>query len=151
MKSQYDIVVVGGGPGGSMAAKYAASAGVSVCLLEKTRDIGYPVRCGEAIGENGLKQFVEPKDSWIAETITACTLVAPNETKVDIQFTHEMGYILNRRIFDYDLSREAVKSGAEVYTKSYVEGLIIKDETVIGVNLDYMGEKKQIPKLFDST
>lgn len=144
MKSQYDIVVVGGGPAGSMAAKYAASAGVSVCLLEKTRDIGYPVRCGEAIGENGLKQFVEPKDSWIAETITACTLVAPNDTKVDIQFTHELGYILNRRIFDYDLSRLAADEGAEIYTKAYVNGLLFTDDSVSGVKLNYLGENREI-------
>ena len=38
MKSKYDIIVVGGGPGGSMAAKYAAENGADVCLLEKTRE-----------------------------------------------------------------------------------------------------------------
>ena len=42
MKHKYDIIVVGGGPAGSMAAKYAAENGADVCLLEKTRDIGYP-------------------------------------------------------------------------------------------------------------
>ena len=53
MKLKYDIIVVGGGPAGSMAAKYAAENGADVCLLEKTRDIGYPVRCGEAVGHLG--------------------------------------------------------------------------------------------------
>ena len=38
-------MVVGGGPAGSMAAWEAAKAGLSVCLLDKDRDIGYPVRC----------------------------------------------------------------------------------------------------------
>ncbi len=144
MKSRYDVVVVGGGPSGSMAAKYAASAGVSVCLLEKTRDIGYPVRCGEAIGENGLKQFIEPKESWIAEKITGCTLIAPNETKVDIKFAHESGYILNRRIFDYDLSRLAADEGVDIYTKAYVNGLIFNDDVVSGVKLNYLGENREI-------
>ena len=51
MKNNYDIVVVGGVSGGSMAALHASKGGASVCLLEKTRDIGYPVRCGEAMGE----------------------------------------------------------------------------------------------------
>lgn len=144
MKSHYDIVIVGGGPAGSMAARYAASEGVSVCMLEKTRDIGYPVRCGEAIGEFGIRQFVEPKDSWIAEKITGCTLVAPNETKIDVPFNNENGYILNRRIFDYDLSRLAADEGAEIYTKAYVNGLIINDDVVSGVKLEYLGEKLEI-------
>ena len=38
MQSSYDVVIVGGGPAGSMAAWEAAKAGSSVCLLEKDRD-----------------------------------------------------------------------------------------------------------------
>jgi len=144
MKNNYDVIVVGGGPGGSMAAWQVAKAGYSVCLLEKDRDIGYPVRCGEAIGEAALRQFVEPKDSWIASEITGTTLVAPDNTSVDIDFAKETGYILNRRIFDYDLSRYAANAGAEIYTKSYVKDLIIKDDFVKGVKLDYLGEAKEI-------
>ena len=63
-KSQYDVVVVGGGPSGSMAAWEAAKGGASVCILEKDRDIGYPVRCGEAAGKSGLKQFVDIHSKW---------------------------------------------------------------------------------------
>ena len=42
MKNNYDVVVVGGGPGGSMAAWEAAKAGLSVCLLDKDRDNEVP-------------------------------------------------------------------------------------------------------------
>ena len=144
MKNNYDVVIVGGGPGGSMAALEADKAGLSVCLLDKDRDIGYPVRCGEAIGDAALRQFVEPKDSWIASKITGSTLVAPNGTDVHIEFAEESGYILNRRIFDYDLSRYAANAGAEIYTKSFVKDLIIEDDFVKGVKLDYLGEHKEI-------
>ena len=144
MRDNYDVVVVGGGPGGSMAALEAAKAGLSVCLLDKDRDIGYPVRCGEAIGDAALRQFVDPKDSWIASKITGSTLVAPNGTDVHIEFAEESGYILNRRIFDYDLSRYAANSGAEIYTKSFVKDVIIEDDFVKGVKLDYLGEPKEI-------
>ena len=120
LHNKYDVVVVGGGPAGSMAAWEIAKKGVSVCMLEKDRDIGYPVRCGEAAGESGLRQFVDIQDSWIAATITGTTLVSPDGTSVDVEFASETGYILNRRIFDYDLSRYAANAGAEIYTKSYV-------------------------------
>ena len=43
MEKSYDVVVVGAGPGGSMAAKRAAENGVSVLLLERDPSIGTPV------------------------------------------------------------------------------------------------------------
>ena len=144
LQNKYDVVVVGGGPAGSMAAWEAAKGGVSVCMLEKDRDIGYPVRGGEAAGESGLSQFVEIEDSWIAEKITSVKLVSPNLTSVDIDFAAETGYILNRRIFDYDLSRYAANAGAEVYTKAYVKNVLANNGEVNGVVLDYLGEEKQI-------
>jgi len=144
LKNKYDVVVVGGGPAGSMAAWEVAKGGVSACMLEKDRDIGYPVRCGEAVGESGLRQFVEIKDSWIAEKITSVKLVSPNLTSVDIDFAAETGYILNRRIFDYDLSRYAANAGAEVYTKAYVKNVLANNGQTNGVVLDYLGEEKQI-------
>ena len=136
-KSKYDVVVVGGGPSGSMAAWEAAKGGASVCMLEKDRDIGYPVRCGEAAGESGLKQFVDIKDSWVAERITGAKLGSPSGKLVDVEFKSETGFILNRRVFDYDLSRYAANAGAEVYTKAYVKNISNENGQVNGVVLDY--------------
>jgi ribulose 1,5-bisphosphate synthetase/thiazole synthase len=44
LHSEYDVIVVGAGPGGSIAAKVAAENGLSVLLLEKRQEIGAPVR-----------------------------------------------------------------------------------------------------------
>ncbi len=142
MKTNYDIIVVGGGPAGSMAAWEIAKAGLSVCLLEKDRDIGYPVRCGEAVSHNGLSQFVEPHEKWIASRINKFRLVSPSGTQIDANLTNETGYVLNRRIFDYDLSKFAANAGAEIYTKSFVKNLIIEEGFVRGVIVDILGEEK---------
>ena len=144
LRNKYDVVVVGGGPSGSMAAWEAAKGGASVCMLEKDRDIGYPVRCGEAAGESGLKQFVDIKDSWVAERITGAKLGSPSGKLVDVEFKSETGFILNRRVFDYDLSRYAANAGAEVYTKAYVKNISTENGQVNGVVLDYLGEEKKI-------
>jgi len=143
IKDQYDLVIVGGGPGGSMAALHAAKNGISVCLLEKTRDIGYPVRCGEAMGETAIGQFFKPKNTWIAARIKKCRIIAPNGTELNIPFKKEKGYVLNRRIFDYDLSLMASEAGAEIYTKSYVKSIEKKNDTY-NLNFDYLGQPKMI-------
>ena len=41
----YDVVVVGAGPVGSTAARYAALNGAKVLLLEEHTSIGSPVSC----------------------------------------------------------------------------------------------------------
>jgi digeranylgeranylglycerophospholipid reductase len=144
IKDFYDVVVVGGGPAGSMAAIQVSKSGYSVCILEKDRDIGVPVRCGEAIGYSGLNQFYKPKSSWIAAELNGIDLISPNGIDVNVDFKSETGYILNRKVFDYDLSRIAVENGSEVYTKSYVKDLIIKDGYVVGVIVNNLNKTLKV-------
>ncbi|MBI3004627.1 MAG: NAD(P)/FAD-dependent oxidoreductase [Ignavibacteriales bacterium] len=126
MKESYDIIIVGAGPAGSTAARYASSGGASVLMLEKDRDVGYPVRCGEAVSHEGLVQFIEPDSKFIGSTITRFRLVPPNGKSVIPQLDGK-GYVLERRIFDYELAKVAAKEGAEVVTKAYVYD-ILKNE-----------------------
>ena len=60
MKNKYDVLVIGGGPAGALAAKTAAEKGLSACLVEKRPAIGAPVRCAEGIGKEALTGFIQP-------------------------------------------------------------------------------------------
>ena len=143
MKQEYDIIVVGAGPAGSIAARFAAEQGVSVLMLEKDRDVGYPVRCGEAISKAGVEEFITPDPKWIAATISKFSFNAPDGTEVILDFG-EAGYVLERRIFDYELARTAADAGAEILTRAYVNGLIFGDGKVSGVKYEYQGEQKEL-------
>jgi digeranylgeranylglycerophospholipid reductase len=132
MNSDYDIIVVGAGPAGSTAARYAAAGGAKVLVLEKDRDVGYPVRCGEAVSHEGVVQFIKPDPKWIASTVTKFRLVAPNGKSV-VPRLDGAGYVLERRIFDYELAKLAAKEGAEIITKAYVYDLLRKDGKIVGV------------------
>jgi len=140
MKSQYDIIVVGAGPAGSTAARFAAENGASVLLLEKDREVGIPVRCAEGVGEAGLKLVVEPKESWIANIIKGVYLYAPNGKRVELT-NNNIGYVLNRKIFDYDLACYAAEAGAEVHTKAYVFDVVKKNNSIQGVRLYLAGKE----------
>ncbi len=135
----YDVIVVGGGPAGSTFALHAAKAGLSVIILEKDRDIGMPVRCGEAVSDAGIRIFHEPQDRWIRSSIDRIKLVAPNKTEVEFGLK-EHGYILDRRIFDYDLAQFAGNAGAKIITKAYVNGLLFDNDVVCGVKGLYLNE-----------
>ena len=140
---QFDVVIVGGGPAGSMAARHAAIGGLDVLLLEKDRDIGVPVRCGEAASDEGLRIFVEPQERWIKSVINRIRLISPNGTKIEFNLKAK-GYILDRRVFDYDLAQYAAEEGATIATKSYVSGLIFDNGNVAGGKGEYLGEPFEV-------
>jgi digeranylgeranylglycerophospholipid reductase len=139
----FDLIVVGGGPAGSTAAYFAAKAGLTVLMLEKDRDIGMPVRCGEATSEAGLRQFFEPEPSWIASTIHKISMQSPGGTKITFESKHK-GFVLHRRIFDYQLANYAAKAGAEILTKAYVYDVIMENDTVVGVKYEHLGKKFEV-------
>ena len=143
VKKEYDVIVVGAGPAGSMAARFAAEQGVSVLMLEKDRDVGYPVRCGEAISKKGVENFIEPDERWITAHITKFSLNAPDGNEALIEFD-DSGYVLERKIFDYELAKTAVNAGADILTRAYVNGLIIEEDRVAGVKYEFQGEPKEI-------
>jgi digeranylgeranylglycerophospholipid reductase len=133
VRKEYDVIVVGAGPAGSTAARYAAAGGASVLMLEKDRDVGYPVRCGEAVSHEGVVQFIEPDPKWIASTVTKFRLVAPNGRSV-VPRLDGTGYVLERRIFDYELAKLAAAEGTEIVTKAYVYDLLKDDNgAAVGV------------------
>ena len=97
MKSKYNVVIVGGGPAGSMAALECAKAGLNVCLFEKTSRIGSRVRCGEAMSRNALNYFFNIKEDWVSREISHCNInspsgikLLPTDVKVDTPLTSNL-------------------------------------------------------------
>ncbi len=143
MNEAYDMVVVGAGPAGSVVARVAAQYGAKVLMLEKDREIGIPVRCGEAVGEKGLRRVLAPKPEWIANKIEAVRLIAPDGTIVKI-FHEDIGFVLDRKRFDYDLAMMAAQLGVKVVTKAYVYGLLNENGSVSGVKVLHLGNHYHI-------
>jgi len=98
MKSKYDLIVVGAGPGGSITAKTCAEGGLDVLLIEKRQEIGDPVRCAEAVGKDALKKHIEPDNKWIAAEVKGSMLIAPDGTEIkmseDASSNMKVGYVL---------------------------------------------------------
>ena len=143
VKDNYDIIVVGAGPAGSTAARFAAEKGVSVLMLEKDRDVGYPVRCGEAVSKAGIEEFIPSNDKFIASVIDKFSFVSPDGTEIVLPL-EEKGYVLERRIFDYELAESAAENGVEIITRAYVNDLIIENGKVCGVKFKFRGEQHEI-------
>ncbi|AKB36053.1 Digeranylgeranylglycerophospholipid reductase [Methanosarcina siciliae C2J] len=147
MKDSYDVLVIGAGPAGSIAAKTAAEKGLDVLLIEKRQEIGDPVRCAEGVNKEYLKKHVEIDESWICADLKGSRIYSPNGTKVEMAEEisgGEVGYVLERKIFDRALAEHAAKAGAEVRVKTRATGLIIEDDFVKGARLMHLGKEYEV-------
>jgi len=143
MKGRYDVLVVGGGPGGAVAAKTAAMAGLSVCLIEKRPAIGSPVRCAEGVGKE-IHEFIDPDPLWIAAEIDQALVVGPHGASMRLSpesAGDKVGYVLERKIFDRALVRDAAEAGAEIAVKTQAVAPVIENGRVAGAMLDGGGRK----------
>ncbi|MEM1576074.1 MAG: NAD(P)/FAD-dependent oxidoreductase [Archaeoglobaceae archaeon] len=142
----FDVVVVGAGPAGSMAAKTAAEKGLNVLLIEKRQEIGTPVRCAEGISKESLKRFVEIDKKWIAAEVIGAKIYTPDGTEVvmaEEMAGNEVGFVLERKIFDRHLARLAAKAGAEVVVKTTALGFE-RTQNGLRVKLRRLGEEWEV-------
>ncbi len=147
MKSEYDLLVIGGGPGGAIAARTAAEAGLSVCLVEKRPAIGAPVRCAEGIGKKLLHEFIEPDERWIASDIRRARIIAPDGTAVSLEESmagSEVGYVIERKIFDRELVWNAAEAGSDVFVKTRASAPIMEGGTITGAIIESCGETRRV-------
>ena len=142
MKNKYDVLVIGGGPAGALAAKTAVEKGLSACIVEKRPAIGAPIRCAEGIGKESLCEFIDPNPRWISAEMTGAAIVAPDGflMKLESKFAgNKVGYILDRKFFDRELVWRAAEAGADVAVKSRASAPIIQNGCVKGAKIECCG------------
>ncbi|MFC1712783.1 geranylgeranyl reductase family protein [Candidatus Poribacteria bacterium] len=126
-----DVLVIGGGPGGSLAAKTAAEQNVDVLMVEKRQEIGSPVRCAEAVSARPLAEFIEPNPKWVSAEINGGRIYVPDGNFVEVE-NPGVGLVLDRKTFDRELANQAAQSGAEVWVKARAIDLIKNNGSIEG-------------------
>ena len=148
--ADFDVIVVGGGPGGSAAAAYNAMNGCKVLLIEKgTWPRDKP--CGDAVGgkslshakELGVLELIDESPHYVVDSIV---FGSANGSEVRVMLPKEAyekqglqsGYSLPREQFDYLMfhkCQEIVRENG---------GSVIQGFTVTEVNVEGKGEGGRI-------
>lgn len=139
MNESYDVLVVGGGPGGATAAKIAAEAGLSVLLVEKRPAVGVPVRCAEKISKEELAEFIEADKRFISAETASTVVTGPDGERFTLSNTESC--ILDRKVFDRELVWRAAEAGAEIQVHARAAEPIIEAGKICGAVIEQHGKR----------
>lgn len=112
---RYDVVVVGGGPAGTVAAEDLARAGKSVAFIDRA---GRIKPCGGAIPPRLIQDFDIPDDQIVARISTA-RMISPTQRQVDIPIENGFVGMVDREHFDEFLRKRAQTAGAVRFTGTF--------------------------------
>ena len=111
----YDVIVVGGGPAGTTAARRASLAGLSVLLIDKAKFPRYKP-CAGAIRGPVTETLDMDLTSVLQRKVSGFSIFAPSGFRVDCipEDRSHPGYTVMRQEFDHLLLRKAEESGTVV-------------------------------------
>ena len=144
---EYDAVVVGSGPAGSVTARFAAESGAKVLIIERRQEVGVPVLCGEGISKQVDDFKVLKGRRWIANNMDGARIFSPDGTMVKLAAEmagNETGYVLYRDIFDQELARGAIRAGAELMLNTCAVTLLKENDKIKGVKARHFDEEIDI-------
>lgn len=148
MARDYDVVIVGAGPAGSMTAKWAAKNGARVLMVEKRQEIGSPVRCGEGISRAWHESVGLRMDKKsLAWEVKGAKIVSPNGSSFFLSEKmagDEVGMVIDRVFFDKLLAADAVRAGSDLQLKTSATKLLKEEGRVVGVRVKSMEGTRDI-------
>ena len=125
-----DVLIVGGGPAGLAAAEAAARIGVKTVVLERQKEIGYPIHTS---GGSWIADMVALNiPPMLYHPIRKVTFLSPNKA-VTFNYPVPLCCVIDVRGVYQHLAGRAVQAGAIIRPASPVEGPILDGTRVVGV------------------
>ena len=133
---EYDVIVVGGGPSGSAAARAASSKGAHTIMIEEHPVIGAPRHCPGRLHSSSFTQEIL---KGLDPRVIVCEYhsrryFSPSGTVIkETALPPGNVFQVQRDEFDRELARQAALAGAEIVLRTRVTGLFKEKDRIRGV------------------
>lgn len=111
MELRTKVLVVGGGPAGSIASRILAGNGIDVILLE--RNLSFVKPCGGGVPSSAFEEFCIPR-TIIKKEVKGIKLVSPRDKELYIELKGGHIVIVLRGEFDNVMRHLAAENGVRV-------------------------------------
>lgn len=130
---KYDVCIVGAGAAGLGAAITTSKNGLKTIVLEKSSQIGLPVKSSAFTFNEVIKAWDLP-DSVMEQWCNAFYVHSVHSNrKIEVEFGENIGGYLNYPKFLEELAYKAARNRAEIHLSEPVSRPLIDDDQVIGV------------------
>ena len=119
MNFDYDAVVVGAGPVGSTISYYLAQNGLNVAIIERKKQIGYPLQCAGILSRH-IFEINELPDEVILNSVKGAFLHTQNHI-LNVEKEEDVAYVIDRIGYDQFLLNRAVDSGVELINRKAID------------------------------
>ena len=139
----YDVIIAGGGLAGLLAAREAASKGLSVAIIEEDFEIGVPDKCDGLVSIKALMCLgVIPTSRAVQNTVGRVLLYPPSGKPIEVETSKLLKIVvLDRGIFDKGLARAASSKGADIFLGERV-GKAVEEEGFVRVEANRILKSK---------
>jgi len=140
-----DVLVVGAGPAGSGAARTSALTGAKTLMVDKKKEIGTPVQCGEVIGLELVKRSglrIPPQTICARQSFTR--FVLGREIIVDNAEPYWHSVTVERKLFDKHLALRAALAGTAVQADTKLLSAKMRDGAITSCLLNHHGEEVEV-------
>ncbi len=126
------VLIVGAGPSGLIAAEEAARRGKDVLVLEEHAEIGRPCHCAGLLSLDGMRRLGMPADGpFVQNKVRGALFFSPSGLSFTIERRRPVACVVNRVLLDRFLARQAMKCGVKIELGHAVHEVLFRETEVL--------------------
>jgi geranylgeranyl reductase family protein len=110
-----DILVIGAGPAGLIAAREATSREANTVVLEEHEEIGQPCHCAGLLSLKGIERLGIPADGpFIQNKVNGAHFFSPSGISFTVEKNEPVACVVDRGFLDRFLAQKAMEAGVRI-------------------------------------